>query len=128
MHLQGDEAALGHEIIKVRHGNAVDPRLDVLAPGFDAEMVPFVLFEGLLCFRLVFEVEEPSAAGFVVDAAGPGAVGGVDLDLIPVHAAVLEPVEAVAADLYAGIHARIDLELEFEDEIAVMPFGAEEGV
>src|SRR5713101_6276773 len=38
--------------------------------------------------RLVlFQIHEPSAPAFIIDAAGPGARGRIDFDLIAMHAA-----------------------------------------
>lgn len=126
--LKGDKAGLCHGVAEVSGGDTIDPCLDVVAYGADHDFVPCVFFECFLCFGVVFEVVKPATAAFIINASGPGAIGGVDFDLIAVDAAVLIIFERVGADLHTRVESRINFEFILEDEVAVDFFGGEEGV
>src|SRR5438874_10181094 len=88
----------------------------------------------------MLQVHEPTSASLVVDASGPGAVGRINFHLVPVYPARrnldllalelygLGLVEALAANLDAGVQAGINLEFQLEDEIGIMLFRAQERV
>ncbi len=126
--LEGDEAIGGHVVDEVGAGYAVEEGSEVWSDGFDAEVVPLAVFEGVACFGVGGEWVEPATSCFVVDAGGPGAFGGVGFDLVAVHAAVVVGGVAEASDLDAGVEAWGDEHVVFKDEVGVGFIGAEEGV
>lgn len=128
VYLQGDETRRGLVVDEVGAGHAVDPCADACADGFDARCVPFVVLKSTLCGRVLGEGIEPSAARFIIDTARPGTAAGVYLELVAVDASVLIALEALAAQLYAGVEGVVNAEVELEDEVAVCLLGAEEGV
>ena len=86
MDLEGDEAGRSVAVLQVGGGHGVDPSLDGIAPALDAKLVPVALFEGLAGGFVVLEVIEPAAPTLVVNAAAPRAGGGIDFDLVAMHA------------------------------------------
>src|SRR5262249_6374216 len=87
VHLQGDDPFGGQVVFQIDGWHAVDPSLDRIAAAFNAELVPVVLFEGIAGGFVVRQVGQKSpATGLVVDRAAVRPGGGIDLDLIAVHA------------------------------------------
>ena len=96
----------------------------MVADALHAGVVPAVLVS--LPGRLILRHPvQPHAAGLVIDAAGPGARGRVDLELVPVHETA--GVVLMAPQLHAGIDA-FRQEVELQDEVAVLLGGGQEGV
>src|SRR5688572_13855647 len=140
VNLQGDEALRRHVVFQVGGGHAIDPGLDRRAFALDAELVPLALLEGLAGLGVSLQVVQPAATFLVVNPAGPGPVRRIDLDLIAEHRIARHlprlPVlndfafflGVLAANLHARVHAGIDLELQLENEVAVVAVGAEKAV
>ena len=98
MHLQGDEARGIHIVDEVRAGDAVHPGADVRTDALHAGVVPAILV-GLPGRLVLRHPVQPQAAGLVIDAAGPGTRGRVDLELVAVDQAAV--VVLVAPELDA---------------------------
>jgi len=152
VHLEAEEAARAQRVVQVRAEDAVEIGFDVIADGFDAEMVPIIgpgdfAIERRECFSVraggaVIGLDVAATALFIVDAAGEGFAFevGVDFDLVTVNIALADVylltlpfirhrlVGVGAADLQAAVHARVHFEIEFEDEIIVVLFGEEKAV
>src|SRR5436190_14532052 len=141
VNLQRYEAAQRHRINQVRGGHAVDPGLERIAHALDAILVPLAELVGGTAGFVLFQRIEPAAPAFLVNAAAPppGRLI-VHLHLAAMHAARrnLERlaaevvgrfvVKAMAADLNSRIQTRVRLQLQFEDEIAVLLFRAQKTV
>ncbi len=144
MNLQADEALRSEmffvSIPEVGPRYSIKPGLDVIAIALDDNGVPVLPFEALLSagseflLRLLSSLrgklsgEEPAASGLIVDARGIGAV-----PVVVMFALVAEdPALAIAllgTELAPGIAGGIsELELEDEDEVPVVLFGAQEGI
>ena len=74
MHLYSDKSASCHIVLAVDRRDSIDPRANAISDGFDAEVVPLVLFEGIAGSLIGSEIVEPSAVAAFVEPAGPGAV------------------------------------------------------
>ena len=126
--LEADEAGAGHAVDEVGHRHVVDPGAEAVACGLHAVAVPLADPEGLPRDGVVLRAGEPPAPLLVVDAPAPGALGGVDLDLVAVN----DPVPVVGArgapELHAGVERRVHPDLELEDEVGVLLRRAQEAV
>ena len=107
---------------------AVHPGAQRRTDRFDTEGVPRIPAERLHGFRLTVECMEPSAARFIVDAAGPRPVGGIDLCLIAEDPSTPDIRVLFTPELDARIQSPVDPEITFEDEIAERLRCAEETV
>ena len=78
MHLKGDDA-LGFKgfVLAVDHLRAVDENPDMLALGFDPEIIPVAILDQLFSFFLRISFQNPAATFFVKKA--PVAIGHVSL-------------------------------------------------
>jgi hypothetical protein len=113
---------------RIGRRHAVDPRSYPVADGLDPIVVPLALLERGPSLGLALEIVQPAPAALIVDAAAPGSRGGVDLDLVAVDAVVVVVLVAVAANLDAGVHARLGNKLQFQNEVRVHLLCAQEAV
>ncbi len=104
-------------VVEVGDFDSVDPGLNVVALGHDAEVVPLALFECALLFA------EPAAEANAVNAAGNGAV---DFDLV----AFGFSLRALAAEGEARVEARFigEEDFEFGFEVGHFDFGGDPDV
>ncbi len=144
MNLQANEALRSKMLFvgipEVGSRYSIEPGLDVIATALDDDGVPVIPFETLLPAGGEFlpgllsplqgklSGEEPAAPGLIVNARGIGAV-----PVVVMFALVAEdPALAIAllgTELAPGIAGGIsELELEDEDEVPVVLFGAQEGI
>ena len=128
VHLKGDVPARRLVVEDVGNRDAVQPGPNGGADCLHAKRVPVALLQGLLRGGLPGQRVQPACPRLVVDAAGPRPVGRVDLDLVPVLAAVLDRRVGDAAHHDAAVHLRVDLRLVLEDEIAKRFLRAQEAV
>ena len=158
MDLEGDEAGLVAVVTDIDALHAVEPCADTRAVGFDLHVVPFADLGELATLlgegqgvAAAETGEDPAATAFFVEAGGPHAgLGsvllyvlriGIDLCLVAVDASdgylgrftVATLVDdflgfGVAAELHAGVQARVVLEIILEHEVRVVLVGGEEGV
>ena len=125
MDLQTDKARSVHRVDHVGADHAVDPGHDVIADALDAVFVPLVVFE---CFGgggVFFDLVYPAATTcFIPYPPGRGGLACCDFRLVAEDMVVF----GVTSDLNAGVEGDVTFHLEFEDEIALITFGAEESV
>lgn len=125
VNLDRNEARLGNVVFRFRvvHGFfAIEPELDAFALATDSVIVPVVLFEGLFNYFGGGLLEDPVAAGFVVETAP---VMLTHVGLIANNLGVAG--DAFGADLDAGVRVLAhELNLEFEFEMVEALGGAEE--
>ena len=123
MHLQSEETLGLHVVDDVRGRRAVDPHAQPRPDGLDAVVVPLAELVQQLRRWIHLAGVEPAALRFLVDAAAPGAIGGIDVGLVTMHAAVLEIRRAQGAELHARVRrAHVLAHVELEDEVACSPF------
>ncbi len=138
MDLEAEEPFGGEVLLVVVHvvdaEFAIEPGLEVMAVALDGDLIPvghlsgaLTLFgEGSHMFFVAFAGEEPAAAGFVIEAGGPGARCVVAFALVAVDAALFIHE---ATEHAAGIACEvIELKLESVNEVAVGFVRAEEGI
>ena len=129
--LQADEAVQIPGVDDLRRRDVVDPGLDPIATSLDPHPVPLPGQERLAGSGVVAQVAQPAPTTFVVQAAGPHPAPlhvGIDLHLVSVHPPVLVVGPALSPDLHPGVQLGVDLELQFQDEVAKVPLRAQERV
>lgn len=131
--LDADDAAGVLVVVDVGGDDAIDLDPDVGAFAGDAVGVPVVAFEGVsgafaecgLAFGVALDgADEPGAAAFVVESAGPFALGvAIDLGLVSENLVRL----GVGTEHEAAVGGTLrEEDFSFEDEVAVGVFGDEE--
>ena len=140
VHLERDESARRDRVVQIGGRHAVEPGFDRVAFALNAEGVPLFGLERLAGRLIAFQIDEPATAPLVVQTARPRAGRRIDFDLIAVHASGrnldglaakldgLGLVEALAADLNARVQSVLHIELQFEDEIRIIVFRAQERI
>ena len=129
--LQGDESGSSSIVKYIGARDFVEEGPYPVPKAFYPGFVPFPCLECGLCGAVEFQGIYPGAhlfVAFVVDSAGPAPVGRVYLKLISPDPAVVHVLLAYASELDSGVHSGSYLEIEFQDEVAVVLPGHEEGI
>ncbi len=121
MDLQGNKSRGGTIwVIQVCTGHAVEPRADVVAPGFDASAIPAIeLYSGPGSVVFVQRCQ-PTAATFFIDATRPRSFTWIVFKLVALHASV---VIDMRSKLQARVDGGIPSELELQIEILIHVVG-----
>lgn len=118
MDLQRNEALGVLAVSEVGARYAVDPRLQLVAHGFDPKRAPLMnVWRRRHGGEVLAKWREPPASRFVIDSAGPMPVGLVEFTLISSDASIAVPLPR--SELHAGVDGFIPFEFKFEYEIAV---------
>src|SRR5881394_341829 len=72
MDLEGDEAGPYPVVVQVSGRHLVEPGANGSSVAFDAELVPFPRAESLARRFVGFQIIQPAACAFLIQAAGPG--------------------------------------------------------
>ena len=126
--LQADETCQGQGVHEVRNGDTVHPGPQGVTDGHDSIVIPVVLPERLPCDCGIWRRIQPPPPALIVNSRRIGPVGGIDLNLLPMNPPPSIRGKTVAADLDPRVESLINLEIEFQLEIAVVPVGAKERI
>jgi hypothetical protein len=143
--LQPNVAAAGTIITVVADFDAIDISLEVITFRFYPHVVPLAGFKSFATFFIFSHRLQPAATAFLVKAAGPGPIRGINLHLIaveltgfPVAGAFFQLTGKVwrggiffvrsASDLYARINGAVNFEIQLQHKVVVSFVGDQESI